>query len=183
MDIFTARLQLGDLRPEDAPALFAYRADPGVARWQGWRPAALADAARLIEAQQGLPVDTAGTWWQRAIRLRDTGELIGDLGLHFIDDATVEVGVSLAPAHQRHGYAREALEVMLDFVFGGLHKHRVMASLDPRNLACARLLGGLGMRREGHFRESVRSDEGWADDLVFAMLEREWLAAPAGEDG
>ena len=133
--------------------------------------------------QQGLAVDTIGTWWQRAIRLRETGELIGDLGLHFIDDATVEVGVSLAPVHQRHGYAREALEVMLDFVFGGLHKHRVVASIDPRNLACARLLEGLGMRREGHFRESVRSGDGWVDDAVFAMLELEWLAAPDGEDG
>lgn len=183
MDIFTARLQLGDLRRQDAPALFAYRADPAVARWQGWRPASSADAVRFIEAQQGLAVDTVGTWWQRAIRLRDTGELIGDLGLHFIDDATVEVGISLAPAHQRRGYAREVLEVMLDFVFGGLRKHRIVASVDPRNLACARLLEGLGMRREGHFRESVRSGDGWADDLLFAMLEREWLAAPEGEDG
>jgi len=183
LQIVTSRLQLDDLRREDAAALLAYRGDPEVARWQGWQPASTADAARFIEAQQGLAVDTVGTWWQRAIRLRESGELIGDLGLHFIDDATVEVGISLAPAHQRHGYAREVLEVMLDFVFGGLHKHRVVASVDPRNLACARLLEGLGMCREGHFRESVHSGDGWVDDLVFAMLEREWLAAPEGEDG
>jgi len=183
VDVFTARLQLGDLRREDAPTLFAYRSEPAVARWQGWRPTSSADAARFIETQQGLAVDTVGSWWQRAIRLRESGELIGDLGLHFVDEATVEIGISLAPAHQRQGYASEALEVMLDFVFGGLHKHRVVASIDPRNLACARLLEGLGMRREGIFRESVRSGDGWADDLVFAMLEREWLAAPEGEDG
>lgn len=183
MQIVTARLQLDGLQREDAAAFFAYRADPQVARWQGWRPASAADAERFIELQRGVALDTAGTWWQRAIRLRDSGALIGDLGLHFVDEATVELGISVAPAHQRRGYAREALEVMLDFVFGGLHKHRVTASLDPRNAACARLLESLGMRREGHFRESVRSGEGWVDDLVLAILEREWLAAPAAEEG
>ena len=183
MEVVTARLRLDALRDEDAEALFAYRGDPAVSRYQGWKPLAVADAAKFIGAQQGVAPDTPGTWWQRAIRLRDSGALIGDLGLHFVDEATVELGISVAPAHQRRGYAREALEVMLDFVFGGLHKHRVTASLDPRNAACARLLESLGMRREGHFRESVRSGEGWVDDLVLAILEREWLAAPAAEEG
>ncbi|MGH8190687.1 MAG: GNAT family N-acetyltransferase [Rhodanobacteraceae bacterium] len=176
MEIVTARLKLDTLRHGDAPALFAYRSDPEVARYQVWKPAAIADAERFIEAQQRIAPDTLGTWWQRAIRLRDTGDLIGDLGLHFVDEATVELGISVAPAQQRLGHAREALEVVLDFIFGGLHKHRVTTSVDPRNVACVKLLQRLGMRREAHFRESVRGAEGWTDDLVFAMLEREWLA-------
>lgn len=183
MEIVTANLRLDALRREDAEALFAYRGDPAVSRYQGWKPASVADAARLIETQQGLAVDATGTWWQRAIRLRDSDKLIGDVGMHFLDDSAVELGISLAPSHQRHGYAHEALEVVLDFAFGGLHKHRVFASVDPRNAACVKLLESLGMRREAHFRASVRDGDGWADDLVFALLEREWLAAPAGDDG
>ncbi|HJP98140.1 MAG TPA: GNAT family N-acetyltransferase [Rhodanobacteraceae bacterium] len=173
MQIVTARLQLDDLRPEDAAALFAYRGNPEVARWQGWQPKSVADAARFIEAQQGVAVDTPGTWWQRAIRLRDSGELIGDLGLHFVDDATVELGVSLAPAHQHQGYAREALDVMLDFVFGGLRKKNVIAWVAPRNFACMRLLEGLGMHRR----------DAQAVDVKFELPAREWLAAPTDEDG
>lgn len=182
MQIVTAKLRIDDLRREDAPALFAYRSDPEVARYQGWKPAALADAERFIEAQLHVAPDTAGTWWQRAIRLRDDGALIGDLGLHFVDADTVEFGISLAPARQHHGYARDALELALDFAFGGLRKHRVIASVDPRNAACVRLLEGLGLRREAHFRASLRDGDGWADDLVFAMLESEWLA-PADAEG
>ncbi|MGN6790459.1 MAG: GNAT family N-acetyltransferase [Rhodanobacteraceae bacterium] len=173
MEIVTARLRLDALRGEDADALFAYRSDPAVSRYQGWKPASIADAARFIEAQEGVAPDTPGAWWQRAIRLRDTDELIGDLGLHFLDDATVELGISLAPAHQRQGHAREAVEVMLDFVFGGLHKQRVVALVDPLNFMCMRLLEGLGMRRTGSQPHHV----------VFALQAREWLAAPAGEDG
>lgn len=147
MDIVTAGLRLDALRAEDAPALFAYRGDPAVSRWQGWKPATLADAARFIAVQEGIAPDTAGTWWQRAIRLRDSGVLIGDVGMHFVDAATVELGITLAPAQQRHGYAREALEVALDFAFGGLHKQHAIARVAPRNFMCMRLLEGLGMRR------------------------------------
>lgn len=172
MEIVTARLRLDALRDEDAEALLAYRGDPAVARFQGWKPASVADAKRFIEAQHGLVPDTPDTWWQRAIRLRDSGELIGDLGLHFVGGATVEVGISLAPARQRQGYAREALEVMLDFVFGGLRKQRVMAFVEPRNFMCMRLLEGLGMHRGA-------DQDG---DAFFELPVSEWLAAPEEAD-
>ena len=168
MEVVTARLRLDALRDEDAEALFAYRNDPAVSRYQGWKPASVADAAKFIGAQHGVAPDTPGAWWQRAIRLRDSGELVGDLGLRFADDGTVELGISLAPAHQRRGYAREAVEVMLDFVFGGLRKQRVIARVDPRNFMCMRLLEGLGMHRR----------DAPAGDAMFELAAREWLAAP-----
>lgn len=173
MEIVTARLRLDALREADATALFGYRSEPAVSRYHGWKPASVADAARFIEVQKGLTPDTPGAWWQRAIRLRDPGELIGDLGLHFVAGDTVELGVSLAPAHQRHGYAREAMEVMLDFVFGGLHKQRAIALVHPGNLMCMRLLEGLGMHR----------GDRQASDVVFELPAREWLAAPENDAG
>jgi RimJ/RimL family protein N-acetyltransferase len=168
MEIVTARLRLDGLREEDAEALFGYRGDPAVSRYQGWKPASVADAARFIDAQRAAAPNMPGTWWQRAIRLRESGALIGDLGLHFLDDATVELGISLSPAHQRRGYAREAVEVMLDFVFGGLRKQRVIARVDPRNFMCMRLLEGLGMHRR----------DAQVGDVMFELVAREWLAAP-----
>lgn len=49
MELTTPRLRLDRLRAAAAAALFAYRADPTVARFQGWRPGAIEDAARFIE--------------------------------------------------------------------------------------------------------------------------------------
>jgi RimJ/RimL family protein N-acetyltransferase len=169
MDIVTTRLRLDALVPEDAAVLFAYRSDPAVSRWQGWKPASIADAARFIETQQAVVPETLGTWWQRAIRLRATGALVGDVGLHFLDAATVELGITLAPAHQRQGYAREAVEVVFDFAFGGLQKEHMIARVDPRNFMCMRLLEGLGMRRH----------EPQADEVLFVLERADWLAPPA----
>lgn len=174
MELATARLRLDALRREDAAALFAYRADPLVNRYQGWRPLSPDEAVRFIERLQGVAFGTPASWFQFALRLRDTGELVGDLGLHFVDADTVEFGISLSPAHQGRGLAAEAARAALALVFGELKRHRVIASLDPRNLACARLLERLGLRKEAQHRESVRDGEGWADDAVYAMLAGEW---------
>ena len=181
--LHTPRLLLDALRGEDAAALYRYRADPAVSRYQGWCPASLDEAQRFIVRCAAVTPDTPGSWFQRAIRQRDSGELIGDLGLHFVAEAsaTVELGISLAPAHQRQGLAAEALQAALRWIFEDLRKHRVIASVDPRNQPCMTLLAGIGMRREAHFVESLPDATGWADDVIFAMLEREWRGRHASE--
>ncbi|UJM98661.1 GNAT family N-acetyltransferase [Rhodanobacter denitrificans] len=165
------------MRPDDAAALFACRGDPAVARYQGWCPADVAAARTFIDAQ---PLQPAHGWFQRAIRLREDGTLIGDLGVN-LPEATgdsVEFGISIVPARQGHGYAGEAVRALFDHVFGQLGRHRVHASVDPRNLACMALLRALGMRQEAHHRESLWLRGEWVDDVVFALLAREWLAPP-----
>ncbi|MGH8235322.1 MAG: GNAT family N-acetyltransferase [Rhodanobacteraceae bacterium] len=179
MELLTPRLRLDALGEPDAEALFRYRSDPEVSRYQGWRPASMEGALHFIQQQQGIAHDAPGTWFQRAIRLRKDDELVGDLGLHFVGEATVELGITLAPAHQGRGLAAEALSAMLDFVFGTLHKHRAFGSVDPRNATSIRLLTRLGMRKEAHLIESVRCDDGWADDAIYALLDREWSALHA----
>lgn len=177
MELVTARLRIDALRPDDAAALFALRSDPAVARYQGWRPADLAAAQAFIARQS--PTSTPNGWFQRAIRLREDGRLIGDLGVNLPADAmeSVEFGISLAPDEQGCGYAGEAVRALFDQVFGRLGRHRIQASVDPRNLACLALLRALGMRQEAHHRESLWLHGEWVDDMVFAMLSRDWPAA------
>lgn len=57
----------------------------------------------------------------------------------------------------------------LGWIFEGLRKHRVIASVDPRNQPCMTLLAGIGMRQEAHFIESLPAGAGWVNDVIFAM--------------
>lgn len=182
MHACTGRLLIDGLRGTDASALFGYRSDPRISRYQGWQPRSVDDARHFIANAAAVVPDTPGGWYQRAIRLRDSGELVGDLGLHFVADVerTVELGISMAPAWQGRGLASEALGEALRYVFDGLHKHRVFASVDPRNAACLKLLEKVGMRQEAHFRESLWLGDSWVDDVVFAMLDREWRSSRPG---
>lgn len=184
MDLETARLHLNALQAHDAGALFRYRADPRVSRFQGWRPGSVADAENFIQRQADASIDTPDSWFQRAIRLREGGELVGDLGLHLPSDSkgSIEFGITIAPGFQSKGYAREALEVVFGLIFGRLERHRIHASVDPRNVASMALLRSVGMRREAHHRESLWLHGEWVDDVVFALLAREWLSGGASTD-
>ncbi len=172
----TSRLRIDALRPDDAEALFACRSDPLVARFQGWCPVDLAAARDFIDAQRLMPADASGQWLQRAVRLRESGLLIGDLGVYLPQDArgSVEFGVSITTSHQGNGYAGEAARALFEQVFGAQHRHRIQASVDPRNLASMAMLRALGMRQEAHHIQSLWLGDEWVDDVIFAMLASEW---------
>lgn len=178
--IHTERLALSPLVAADAPALFAYRSDPQVARFQGFRPASRDDAAAFIAALPTGPLGSETGWTQLGIR-RDE-RLVGDLGVRFAapDRQQVEVGVSLHPDAQGTGLATEALTGLLDHLFGPLARHRVFASVDPRNTAAMTLMQRLGLRQEAWHRQSYWFDGAWADDVVFATLRDEWLTRRIG---
>jgi len=175
--LHTRRLILRRLVPADAAALARYRGLAEVARYQSWEAFTLADAERLVAAQEAVVPDTPGTWLQLGI-VAD-GTLIGDCGLHTrSDDARqVELGITLDPAHQGQGYAAETLGAVLGYVFGRLGKHRVTATTDAANDSAAALFERLGFRREGHYRRNVWFKGTWGDEFLFAILREEWLAA------
>jgi RimJ/RimL family protein N-acetyltransferase len=183
--ILTQRLKLSRLMASDAPAVFGYRADPAVCRYQSFEPGTLEDVEGFIAELQSNVFNTPGTWFQFAMRLRESSLLIGDLGTHFTaeDPRQVEIGFSVAPAYQGRGYATEAVGGILGFLLGPLRKHRVFASVDPRNAACMAVLERVGMRQEAHFRESLWFKGEWVDDMMFGILASEWKSGPAGDVG
>jgi len=174
------RLTLRRFRAADAPAFAAYRSVPEVARYQSWdAPFPVAAAEEAISAMLGDHPDTPGEWFQFAAELRDGGQLIGDCAActDEEDPRQAEIGFTIAPAYQGQGYATEAAQLLLGYLFGARGKRRVTANCDARNLASAAVLERLGLRREGYLRESTWAKGEWTDDLWYAMLRREWVAA------
>jgi RimJ/RimL family protein N-acetyltransferase len=174
--IVTDRLTLAPLVPDDAERMFAYRSDPDVGRYQSWVPGSVSEVSAFIDRLQGVAFDKPGTWFQLGIRLSGSGLLVGDIGVHVPDGEPrqAEIGFTVAPDHQGRGVAAEAVTGTLAHLFAACGKHRVFASVDPRNAPSTALLARVGMREEAHFRESIWFKGAWADDVVFAILESEW---------
>ena len=76
--------------------------------------------------------------------------------------------LALAPEHQGHGYATEAVRRLLHYLLVERGKHRVSAACDDRNTRSAAVLERVGMRREGHLLESTWSKGEWSNDLLYA---------------
>jgi RimJ/RimL family protein N-acetyltransferase len=175
----TERLVLRRFRPEDLDAFVAYRSDPQIARYQVWEAPYLAGQAhQFLQHLQNSHPDTPGEWFQFAVTLRHTDRPIGDCAAHVRSDDShqAEVGFTLAAEHQGHGYATEAVRRLLHYLLVERGKHRVSATCDDRNTRSAALLERVGMRREGHLLESTWSKGEWTNDLLYAVLRREWPA-------
>jgi RimJ/RimL family protein N-acetyltransferase len=183
LPVTTARLLLRPFRPQDADPFEAYRSDPDVARYQSWSaPYAVADARQLIAEVSEMDGPRAGAWIQIAVEI--DGALAGDVAVGLDATAAVAtVGYTLAPAHQGQGLAREAVGAVVERLFDVTGVHRVEASLDPRNLASARLVESLGFELEGVAKQAARNGDGWADDARYALTvgsHAAWRARPVG---
>jgi RimJ/RimL family protein N-acetyltransferase len=102
--------------------------------------------------------------------------MIGDCAFCLLreDSRQAEVGFSLIQAYQGQGYATEAVERLLDYLFQDLWVHRVRAFCLTENRASARLLERVGMRQEGYFQQSYWHRERWVDEYAYAILRDDW---------
>ncbi len=179
----TNRLTLRLLVDAHAPALVTHLDDREISDTTAHipHPFDLGDARELIErARNGR--DT-GAEVMLAITLRETGELVGAIGVllegETSENRSGEIGYWVAKAHWGDGIATEALRAMVRFTFEHFPVQRVTASSMIRNPASDRVLAkaGLAFVNEGDGARGRCSGE----TVRFYALTREaWLAHLAG---
>jgi len=173
----TSRLSIAPLGADDAAGFVAYRQDPDVACWQGWEPTySDVEAAQLIASQPSSDLPDRGGWLQLAIHDLGSGKLQGDVAVHALTD----LPDTLAPASQHQGMATEVLKRMLDHLFTTANAHRVTANCDARNSPVARLLRGVGMRKESSQIDVEFFKNEWITLDGYAILQAEHAAQSRG---
>jgi RimJ/RimL family protein N-acetyltransferase len=173
----SARIILRHFRDADLPSFLAYCNDPEVVKYQTWESMSTQEAHTFLQEQKTLQPGVPGQWFQFAIELKETGQLVGDCGLkvHQQDTQQAEIGFTLSRDYQSKGLASEAVSCLLDYAFLHLGLHRIIAITDCQNGPCVALLERLGLRREGHFLQNIWFKGKWADEYLYAILRDEWL--------
>ncbi len=177
----TPRLHLRALVPADVPALFAIFSDLEVVRYWSAPPLTdLADAARLQAEIEAL--FQARTLLQWGIVRHGEGPVLGTCTLADIDTnhRRAAIGFALGRASWGQGFAREAVQALVDFGFGELDLHRLAADADPRNHRSRAVLESVGFVHEGYQRECYLVGDEWQDAVMFGLLRRDWLARRGG---
>ena len=98
-----------------------------------------------------------GLW---LLTLRDTGEFVGECGLtvqHVEGAEEIEVGYQLLEEFWGRGLATEAAAACRDFARDAMGLDRVVALIDPRNVASQRVAAriGLALERQAQFPTKV----------------------------
>ena len=177
MYLQTARLVLRNFIDSDLESFLAYRNDPEVAKYQGWGlPYPREKGEDFIAFMKERTALKQGGWIQFAIALKDTDELIGDLGCYIKEDdiRQARIGFTIAAKHWRKGYISEVTPCLLEYLFEDMDIHRVVADCDVDNVASYRTLEKIGFRREAHFVESYLVDGVYASEYHYGLLQREW---------
>lgn len=175
MTFKTDRLYIRPVKIEDKELIFEYRSDSITNKYQGWIPKNIDEVTEFIE-KIAPEINTPETWFQLAILHKETNIFIGDIGIHFLDmeNRQAEIGCTLNKNFQGKGYATEALSEVIKYLFYNLQKHRIVTSIDPGNINSIKLVERLGFRKEAHFIESLFLNGKWVDDIVYAILQKEW---------
>ena len=106
-----------------------------------------------------------------AIRMKETGKLIG-IVLYFDEaDGTCEIGYGIGSAHWGHGYAAEAVRRFLDYLFAEIGMRTVTASYFTGNDASRRVMEKCGMTYL-RFSEKEMEYLGKMRDLTYYAIER-----------
>lgn len=164
-----------DLMPPAAdqiPATVRLLSEPSVAHWTLHVPFPY----RERNAREWVRVATAGRRAGHSLVLtvvrRSDGEVLGGVGLHRLEtwSTSAEVGYWLGRKHRGHGYATEAVSLLVRTGFTRLGLHRIEARVFPPNIASRRVVERCGFRYEGRLRDEARKDGRWRATLLFARL-------------
>ncbi len=171
----TPRLRLDALTPADAFALYSLMREPEVTRFLSLETLGSEhEAAEMLARFASVRVERDELRW--AMRRKSDGRMIGMLKLQGAQSPRrrAEVGYVVARAAWRQGYAREAVGALLAHAFGTLQLNRVEALVYAENEASRALLRSLGFSEEGYLREHSWEKGRYWDDVIYALLARDY---------
>ncbi len=177
--IETKNLILRRFREADYESFYDYRNDPEIRRYtgEGWCDCTLEKAKKFIQEQTTAEPGKPKQWFQIAIELKSTGELVGDLGIYTWgpDENHTQIFITIAPDFQQEGFAQEALEAALDYVFKILGVDQVIAITDIRNRAAINLLESLEFESHGDFKTNEEIEGENKTEHLFIIDKKAWL--------
>jgi [ribosomal protein S5]-alanine N-acetyltransferase len=147
--MLTERLRLRPFRSADLEALHALWSDPEVGRWVGGTHSDLHESEEELGDHLRHQELHGFSFW--AVEDRETGELVGEIGLQRFEGRgpEVEIGWAVASSARGRGYATEAAAAWVEVGFGRLGLDRIIAVVLADNAASRRICEHLGMRAAG----------------------------------
>ena len=105
-----------------------------------------------------------------------TNRLVGTIGYmdYNEDNATVEVGYSLARWLWNGGYMTEALTRVIEYTFEAMDINRIEAQHELENPSSGRVMEKCGMRKEGELRQRLYNKGRYVDVALYAIIKEDY---------
>ena len=146
----------------DVPAIVAACQDPEIPRWTSVpSPYTEADAVAWLES------DVEESF---AVVDRSTGELLGSIGVRYLDSAVGEVGYWMKREARGRGLATRALALLSRWALVEKSLARFQLRADVENVASQRVAEKAGFVREGVLRSSLELMGERRDVIMYSLV-------------
>jgi RimJ/RimL family protein N-acetyltransferase len=136
--------------------------DPEIPRWTGVPSPYTEEDARTFLAQ------TEESAF--AITDRESGELLGAIGLREVDQQNAQIGYWVKREARGRGVATRALRLVSRYAINDLGAGRVQLFTEPENVPSQRVAEKAGFVREGVLRRYLNMKGTRRDGVVFSLL-------------
>ncbi|NMG09542.1 GNAT family protein [Brasilonema sp. UFV-L1] len=111
-----------------------------------------------------------------AVRRIADNQLVGRIScFNFnIRNRSVEIGYLTGLPYRRQGYTKQALQLLISYLFNTVKFNKVMAQTGAFNQASIALLTSLGFQQDGCLRQHHELDGKLYDDFLFSLLAEEF---------
>ena len=179
--IETERLILRPLQIDDVDDLLEYQSQAEIVRYIPWPERTreqVIEALNKTIADGKDSLNVEGDFIVLAWELKSTGKVIGqsNTGMQSTRDMLADIGWVTHQNYQRQGYAFEATQALINYLFTNFPLNRIIANIDTRNPESAQLAEKLGMRREGEFVNSEFFKGDWCSMWLYAILNSEFIS-------
>jgi RimJ/RimL family protein N-acetyltransferase len=131
-------------------------------------------AQALQEFENPSPIQVAMEHKEFMIEKKD-GTRVGHIGYgRDIFHDMIEIGYDIFPSERRKGYASEAIQIIVDYLFLSKDIPRISIYTDARNIASIRAAENVGFKKEGIIRKSGFVMGKFVDWCWLGILREEW---------
>jgi len=167
----TSDLILCEILPDAAPAIQRIRSNPEILEFMDRAPleSIPATEAFIRNLNENFHAGKNVFW---GLALKSTRELIGTGGFHRWESATAEAEIAyeLLPQFWRRGFISQALREMLTFGFLEMGLRKIVAHVNPENVASRRVLEKFAFRQVAYLKENFYFNGRYLDTAVFWRL-------------
>jgi [ribosomal protein S5]-alanine N-acetyltransferase len=172
------RIVLREIELTDTDAAYRWASDDAFFRYLPFETVKSRSAEEeFLRAVQRDALSRPRHEYHLGIMSSTSNDLVGmaRLGIKSPQHREADMGYGLRPDRWGEGIATEAAALLLDFGFGQLKLHRILACHHPENIASGRVLQKVGMLREDTLRENIFAHGARRDSVLYSMVDREWL--------
>lgn len=159
--------------PQDAKLIYDWENDRDI-----WRVSETYMPYSLYQIEQFLfSNDLFSTRQIRFIIERKNDNVnIGCIDIYDFDPVHMRagIGILLQKDFRKQGYANEALELLIDYVFNTLMLKQIYCLIDETNIDSLNLFKKIGFTQCGLRKEWIRTTDGFIDELEFQYINKKF---------